>query len=135
MAELAAPALLEPPVNVVRLTLHPDGLAPYILNLAQWRRHLVERLHSEYAASVDPRLRALLDQVATYPGGAEEAEPTGGIVVPLRLRVGEHDLAMFSTTTVFGTPNEVTVSELAIEAFYPADESTRRYLIARSDAQ
>ena len=118
---------MEPPVNVIRLTLHPEGLAPHILNLAQWRRHLVERLHADYAASADVRLRELLDEIASYPGGGEEAEPSGGLVVPLRMRVGDQELSLFSTTTVFGTPREVTVSELAIEAFYPADEGTRAF--------
>jgi transcriptional regulator with XRE-family HTH domain len=128
MAALADPALLEPPVNVIRLTLHPDGLAPHIGNLAQWRRHLVERLQSEYAASADQRLRDLLDEVATYPGGDEDHAPrTGGLVVPLRMTVQGVELSMFSTTTVFGTPREVTVSELAIEAFYPADDATRGF--------
>lgn len=127
LAAIAAPALLEPPVNVIRLALHPEGLAPYLLNLAQWRRHLVERLQSEYAATADPRLRELLDEVATYPGGGEEAEPTGGLVVTMRLRIGDADLQLFSTTTVFGSPREVTVSELAIEAFYPADDVTRAW--------
>ena len=127
LASLASPALLEPPINAIRLTLHPDGLAPHILNLAQWRRHLVERLHSEYAATADVRLRGLLDEVAGYPGGGEEAEPSGGIVVPLRLSHGGLELSLFSTTTVFGTPREVTVSELAIESFYPADDATRQF--------
>lgn len=130
MAALADdPSLLEPPVNVIRLSLHPRGLAPYILNLAQWRRHLVERLQGEYAASADPRLRALLDEVATYPGGNEEAEPSGGLVVPMRAVVGDAQLSLFSTTTVFGSPREVTVSELAIEAFYPADDATRAFFM------
>jgi transcriptional regulator with XRE-family HTH domain len=131
MADLAEDkSLLEPPINVIRLSLHPRGLAPYILNLAQWRRHLVERLQSEYAASADPRLRELLDEVATYPGGNEEAEPTGGLVVPMRALVGDAELSLFSATTVFGSPREVTVSELAIEAFYPADDATRAFFMA-----
>jgi transcriptional regulator with XRE-family HTH domain len=135
MAALAAPHLMEPPVNVIRVTLHPDGLAPYIVNLAQWRRHLVERLHADYAANPDPRLRELLDEIATYPGGGEEAEPSGGLVVPMQLRVGDQVLSMFSTTTVFGTPREVTVSELAIEAFYPADEATRSFFLGVSPGE
>jgi transcriptional regulator with XRE-family HTH domain len=133
-----AAELLEPPVNVVPLTLHPDGLAPRIGNLAQWRRHLLDRLDAELAGTGDPRLGALLDEVSAYPhpadggahGPAQAAADTGGIVVPLRLRTEHGELAMLSTTTVFGTPREVTVSELAIESFWPLDEATRAFFAA-----
>ena len=130
-----APRLLEPPVNVVRLTLDPEGLAPRIANLAQWRAHLLARLRQEHDADRDPRLADLLDEL-DGPGGPGEdaARPgetvTAGIVVPLRLRLGDTELSLLSTTTVFGTPREVTVSELAIEAFYPADAATRRALVS-----
>ena len=125
----ASPALLEPPVNVIRLTLHPDGLAPRIVNLAEWRAHLLDRLGREYASSADEELDSLREEVAAYPVGAREpAEAGGGLVVPLRLRVGEDVLSLVSMTTVFGTPHEVTVSEIAIETFYPADAATARLL-------
>lgn len=120
-------ALLEPPVNVVRLALHPDGLAPRIVNLAAWHDHLVERLAREHAVSADPRLRALLDEVGR-PG--ERAADPPGLVVPLRLRSGDRELSLISTTTVFGTPREVTVSELAIETFLPADAATREAFLS-----
>ncbi|HEY8307026.1 MAG TPA: transcriptional regulator, partial [Lapillicoccus sp.] len=125
----ASPALLEPPVNVIRLTLHPDGLAPRIVNLSEWRAHLLDRLGREYASSADEELATLREEVAAYPVGAgEPAEARAGLVVPLRLRAGDDVLSLVSMTTVFGTPHEVTVSEIAIETFYPADAATARVL-------
>lgn len=122
--------LLEPPVNVIRLTLDPDGLAPRIVNLDEWRSHLLARLRHEYDATGDPRPRALLDELDPpddrHRPAAHHRSP--GLVVPLRLRAGGTELSLLSTTTVFGTPREVTLSELAIEAFYPADAATRRLL-------
>lgn len=123
------PRLLDPPVNVVRLTLDPGGLAPRIANLPEWRHHLLARLERELDASADPRLERLLAELVPdrSAAGAPASTSTGspGLVVPLRLRTGEAELSLLSTTTVFGTPREVTVSELAIEAFYPADDLTR----------
>jgi transcriptional regulator with XRE-family HTH domain len=124
----AAADLLEPPVNVLRLSLHPRGLAPRIANLAQWRSHLLARLAREAAATADHGLTELLTELRGYPGGSQEVPPAGQVVVPLRLRAGDRVLSFLSTTTVFGTPQDVTVEELALEAFYPADESTRRAL-------
>lgn len=123
-----APHLLEPPVNVVRLTLDPDGLAPRILNLDEWRTHLLARLRREHAADGDPRLAALLADLGPEHG-TPAAAADAGLLVPLRLRAGDDVLSLVSTTTVFGTPREVTVSELAIEAFYPADDATRALLV------
>ncbi len=121
--------VLEPPVNVVRLSLDPEGLAPRIANLAQWRAHLLHRIEREYDASGSSRLRALLDELGEGPRSpALGPEAVPEIVVPLRLRGDGPDLSFVSTTTVFGTPREVTVSELAIEAFYPADAETRAAL-------
>jgi len=119
--------LLEPPVNVLRLSLDPRGLAPRIVNLAEWRDHLAVRLRRQYDASGDPALAALLEEVADGPVPAPSAV-SSALVVPLDLRVGDTVLSFVSTTTVFGTPREVTLSELAIEAFYPADEATRKHL-------
>jgi len=118
--------LLEPPVNVIRVSLHERGLAPRIVNLAEWRAHLVHRLQREYDVSRDARLADLLAEL----GPAEASAPTPGLVVPLQLRAGDAVLSFLSTTTVFGTPREVTLSELAIEAFYPADAATRAALQA-----
>jgi transcriptional regulator with XRE-family HTH domain len=128
LSGVAAP-LLEPPVNVIRLTLHPDGLSTRIVNLPEWRAHLLDRLGREYASSADASLAALREEVAAYPtASAGRTDHGGGLVVPMRLRVGDDVLSMFSMTTVFGTPHEVTVSELAIETFYPADDDTARVL-------
>ena len=121
-----AAELLEPPVNVIRLSLDPRGLGSRILNLAEWRDHLVHRLRREHEVGADPRVRLLLDELGE--GHAVAAGPVPALVVPLRLRVGDRELSLLSTTTVFGTPREVTLSELAIETFFPADDATRDYL-------
>ena len=127
-----APRLLEPPVNVIRLSLDPEGLAARITNLDEWRGHLLARLRHEYDLSRDERIAALIEEHAPSAGSTATPQQTPGLVVPLRLRQGEDELRLWSTTTVFGTPREVTVSELAIEAFYPADDTTRRLITARS---
>lgn len=124
-----APRLLEPPVNVVRLTLDPEGLAPRIANLDEWRDHLLARLAHEHGARGDGRLADLLRELGPHTG-AEQTTP--GLVVPLRIEAGGVELSFLSTTTVFGTPREVTVSELAIEAFYPANAETRAALLGFS---
>jgi transcriptional regulator with XRE-family HTH domain len=128
-----SPRLLEPPVNVIRLTLEPDGLAPQIVNLAEWRAHLLGRLQREYDASGDPRLADLVAAYQPEDGTPDTADAHGtagtpGLVVPLVLRVDEHELSLISATTVFGTTREITLSELAIETFYPADAATRALL-------
>ena len=129
LTEGAAPELLEPPVNVLRLSLHPDGLAPRIVNLAEWRAHLLDRLSRDIEATASPALIALRDELTAYPCPPPAASPdTRAILVPLRLRVRDTVLSLFSTTTVFGTPREVTLSELAIESFYPADPPTADFL-------
>ncbi len=124
------PALLAPPVNVLRLSLHPGGLAPRILNLGEWRAHLLDRLHRQGTASGDPGLARLLDELSAYP--APEA-PDGpgdgaGVAVPLVLAVPAGRLSFLSTTTVFGTPVDITLAELAVEAFFPADPETAALL-------
>lgn len=123
---VADPALLAPPVNVLRLALHPGGLAPRIANLAEVRAHLLDRLRRQVTATADPRLSALLSELAALPapGGAAPAHPPDGILVPLELESRVGRLSLISTITVFGTPSEVTLSELALEAFYPADAET-----------
>ncbi|GAB2589038.1 transcriptional regulator [Paractinoplanes abujensis] len=113
--------LLEPPVNVLRLSLHPEGMAPRIRNLDEWRAHVLHRLDRQAAATADPVLRELRAELAGYPGGRDDpAVRPDGLVVPLRL----DDLAFFSVTSVLGTPLDVTLSELAIETFLPADAAT-----------
>jgi transcriptional regulator with XRE-family HTH domain len=119
-----SPELLEPPVNVLRLSLHPDGMAPRIANLPEWRAHLLARLRRQAEATGDPRLVTLYTELEAYPGGlAQPPEPTD-VVVPLRYRTPRAELSFLSITAVIGTPMDVTVEELAIESFYPADDQT-----------
>ncbi|UUX97682.1 helix-turn-helix domain-containing protein [Aquabacterium sp. J223] len=130
-----APALLAPPVNVLRLSLHPDGLAPRILNLGTWRAHLLHRLSQQIDASGDPVLIDLLQELRSLPGPTADDDPPGhdGIAVLLRLQGPDGPLAFLSTTTVFGTPVDITLSELALETFFPADDATARALRHASD--
>ena len=131
----ADPKLLEPPVNVLRLALHPGGLARRIANLAEWREHLLSRLKREIEVTADPDLAALMAELAAYPapeGRVVDALPGGtdygGVLVPLRLVTDGGLLNFFSTTTVFGTPMDITLAELALEAFFPADAATAETL-------
>jgi transcriptional regulator with XRE-family HTH domain len=129
-----APELLEPPANAFRITLHPEGMAPRILNLAEWSGHLLRRLRREIAMTADAELELLYEELAGYPGvdsdaASLEVPAADEIVLPLRLRRGETELALFSTVTVFGTALDVTLAELAIEAFYPADDETSETLL------
>jgi len=130
----AAAHLLAPPLNVLRLSLHPEGLAPRIDNLGEWRAHLLARLQQQIHQSGDPDLQVLHRELAAYPtrASAAPAHDLTGVAVPLRLRAPGMDtpLSFLSTTTVFGTPVDVTLSELALECFFPADERTRAALLA-----
>jgi hypothetical protein len=124
LAAGAAVHLLEPPVSVLRLSLHPDGMAARIANLGQWRAHLLARLRRQIASTEDDQLSQLHEELSGYPGGDAIAEHgTDVIIVPLRYHRPHGELSLFSTT-VFGTPLDVTVAELAIESFYPADDIT-----------
>ncbi len=122
------PALLAAPVNVMRLSLHPDGLSPRILNLAEWRAHLLSRLRRQIDLTADPVLMELLAEVQAYGKGLSLAhppvQPPAEMVIPFRLKIGAGVVSFFSTTMVFGTPVEVTLSELALESFFPADAET-----------
>lgn len=128
--------LLRPPVNVLRLSLHPGGLAPFIVNIGEWRGHLLARLRQQVRATADGTLGALLDELSAYPHTGStvkahrEAEQDAGIAVPMQLRLGETVLSLISTTTVFGTPVDITLSELALETFFPADSATAETLNA-----
>jgi hypothetical protein len=129
LLEGCAPELLAPPLNVLRVSLHPDGMAPRILNLGPWRAHLLERVEREVALTGDAELARLRDEVAAYPGPEHEGptEVIGDIVVPLHLRtLGGDELRFFSTMATFGTAVDITVAELSIESFFPADEATAR---------
>jgi transcriptional regulator with XRE-family HTH domain len=123
-----APQLLEAP-NAMRLSLHPDGLAPRIVNFEEWSAHLMERLHRQFAASGDPGLAALIDELREYPGvsegaGAAPVDPAAQLFVPLVLAVGGRELRFFSTLATFGTALDITIAELSIESFFPADDTT-----------
>ena len=129
--------LLEPPLNAIRLGLHPDGLAPRTENFAEFSDHLLIRLRRQVMASGDPGLEALYEEVRRYPGvvegGVDPSELANLLFVPLRLRDDEaRVLSFFSTLATFGTALDVTLSELTIEAFYPADRDTADALHARS---
>lgn len=128
-------ALLVPPVNVLRLSLHAGGLAPRIANLSQWRAHLFARLRQQIQATADPVLEALLDELQSYPvpSTVDDVRLDGewmGVVVPLRLVTASGVMSFISTTTVFGSPVDVTLQELAVESFFPADEWTAQALRA-----
>ncbi|MBO1765515.1 helix-turn-helix transcriptional regulator [Allobranchiibius sp. GilTou73] len=112
--------LLEPPVNVLRLSLHPDGLAPRIVNLGQWRGHLMTQLRQRIERTDDHRLRALEEELLGYPGGTLERAPAAGVVLPLRLRTDVGVASYFSVAAAVETATDVTVEELVLETFYPA---------------
>jgi transcriptional regulator with XRE-family HTH domain len=124
--------LLQPPMNAMRLTLHPEGLAPRILNLGEWRAHLLERMERQIALRGSEPLRALYEEVAAYPAPPHAGSGTeAGIfpfALPLRIEHGGQVLSFISTATTFNTPMDVTVSELAIETFLPADPETAEAL-------
>jgi transcriptional regulator with XRE-family HTH domain len=132
------PYLLTPPVNVLRVTLHPRGLAPLIVNLAEWRAHLLDRLHRQFRLTRDPAIDALLKELSAYPASATRRVERGSledeIAVPLRLRTPGGVLSFISTVTTFGTPTEITLAELSMETFYPADAETAAAMHALSNA-
>lgn len=127
LTEGVSTVLLAPPTNALRVSLHPDGMAPRIVNFAEWSTHLLERLHRQIAASGDPDLGALAEELRTYPGVASD-HPTDDLVnrlfVPLVLRHRGRELRFFSTIATFGTALDITIAELAIESFFPADAAT-----------
>ena len=127
-----APALLKPPVNVMRVGLHPEGLAPRTLNLFEWRGHLLARLRRQVELSADAALADLLRELSGYPAPKPprpgRAVEEAGIVMPLQLATEFGVLSLISTTTVFGTPVDLTVAELALETFFPADSRTAEVL-------
>jgi transcriptional regulator with XRE-family HTH domain len=133
MTEGVPQELLAPPCNVLRLTLHPQGLAPRILNLPEWRDHVMERLERQIRSSGSQDLTDLYRELSSFgaPTGSDRDSlrtGIGDVVVPMRLRHGDRVLSLFSTVTMFGTPRDITVEELAIESFYPADAETADYL-------
>jgi transcriptional regulator with XRE-family HTH domain len=130
--EGVAPELLTPPVNTIRLSLHPQGLAPRIVNFAQWRRHSLERLARQVELTTDPVLAALQREVLAYPAGeAAGDDDTNDVITTFRLRTSLGLLSFLTTTMVFGMPVDVTCSELAVELFFPADDETAAIVARR----
>src|SRR5215813_13857532 len=128
-------SLLRPPTNVLRLTLHPAGLASRIVNFQEWRAHLLDRLAKQIELCADATLVDLMKELRSYPqttsdtaGSDNEKRDYAGVIVPLELYVNGSVLAFFSTTTVFGTPVDITLSELALESFFPANSPTAEVL-------
>lgn len=120
-----APHLMQQPVNALRVSLHPEGVAPRIVNLAEWRSALFQRLREQIDASADPVLVALLEELKGYPGGEVAAPPTAyPLAIPMILDTPLGRLSMLSMSAVFGSPVDITLSELAIESFLPADDAT-----------
>lgn len=129
------PTLLQPPVNVLRLSLHPAGLAPRIHNLGQWRTHLLARLRHQVGLTADPVLVDLWRELSDYPVSQDmrlqrpgEGNDHADVIMPFQLNTKHGLLSFFTTTTIFGTPIDVTLSELALETFFPADATTAKAL-------
>lgn len=123
----AAVELTAPPVNVLRLSLHPQGLAPRIVNLGAWRAYVLQRLAQQLAGTLDPALQLLLDELRALPGPPAPDDEPGGpadLAVPLSFSTPGGTLNFITTVTVFGAPRDVTISELAIETLLPADAAT-----------
>ncbi len=140
LTSLLPPALQGPPLNVFRACLHPDGLARITRNLAPWASYLLDQLHRMAVATADPVLVALEQEVHAYPNIAPLAAATpwgdddAGLLVPVELQLGDQVLSLFTTLTSFGTPCDITLAELAVELFYPADEATEQALHALAPA-
>lgn len=132
-------SLFEPPVNVLRLSLHPGGLAPLIANLPEWRQHLLARLRHQIDVTADESLIRLMAELQAYPCrsqtgmGMRDNLQSSEVFVPLELNMPFGRLSFFSTTTVFGTPVDITLSEIAIESFFPANDDTRAKLLTLGD--
>ena len=127
------PSLLTPSINVLRISLHPLGLASRIVNLAEWKAHVMARLRRQVDASADPVLIELAKELAEYPAPTTKRDAAAGhgladVIVPLQLQAPNGVLSFLSTTTVFGTPIDLTLSEIALESFFPADQATLQAL-------
>ncbi|MEW2070188.1 helix-turn-helix transcriptional regulator [Streptomyces sp. NPDC007346] len=137
LMEGVAEELLAPPLNAMRVTLHPAGLAPRILNLPEWRADLLAQMERQIALVRSPELRALYEEVAAYPvpdrgaAGVRAGERTPSFALPLVIEHGDRVLSFIASIATFNTPMDVTVAELAIETFLPADPETAAYLRER----
>lgn len=119
-----APHLLEPPINAVRISLHPEGVAPRVANLPEWRGALFSRLRDQIATSGDPMLAEFLEELRAYPGGESNAVAGYPLAIPLIIDTPLGRLSLLTMSSVFGSPVDVTLSEIAIESLLPADEAT-----------
>ena len=133
-----APRLLGQPFNVLRLSFHPEALAARTVNLGEWCAHLLERLHRQCEATADPELIKLYHELKAYPIPARSA-PLGAdnVAIPFKMRLDGETLSFISTTMIFGTPVDITLSEIAVETFFPADDFTAerlRAIAAKLDA-
>ena len=131
----SAPALLEPPVNLLRLAVHPEGMAPRVANLAEWGRHILENVRAQALRHPDERLDALAAEIEGHLPPLEVGPDHVGFAVPLRLRCAEGELRLMTTLTSFATALDVTLAELHLEAFLPADDATARILREREQAR
>jgi transcriptional regulator with XRE-family HTH domain len=131
LAHGAAPELLQPPINLLRLAVHPEGMAPRVENLSQWGQHIVESLRARASRHPDSRLDAFVVELQSYLPAYRPGPEHIGFAVPLRLRLLEHNLHLLTTLTSFATAADVTLSELHLEAFLPADDETARILQQR----
>jgi hypothetical protein len=117
--------LLGQPLNILRLAFHPEGLAPRTVNLAEWASHLLERLHRQCEATADSELIKLYQELKAYPIPARPAPLlSDNVAIPFKMRLNGDILSFISTTMIFGTPVDITLSELALETFFPADDLT-----------
>ena len=130
LVEGVDPALLGPPLNVYRMTLHPDGLKPRIVNYDEYAAHMLARLQQQVSASADAELAALLDEMRGIVGDLPPNihVPSAQVLLPIRLRAGDDILSLMTTISVFGTPVDITLAELALELFFPADAETAALL-------
>ena len=131
-----APGLLDPPCNVLRATLHPDGLSARILNLDEWFDHIIGNLRRQVAVTGDDDLRALDAELCGYAARSgvtmrPPQEASRAIAVPMRLRTDDGELAFITMIATFGTALDITLTELSIETFLPADASTAALLQRR----
>jgi transcriptional regulator with XRE-family HTH domain len=132
LLEGAADWLLAPPVNVLRLALHPSGMAPRVGNLAEWGRHVIDSLRAQAVRSPDPRLDEFVAELETYVPATAPGPDHLGFAVPLQLRCAEGELRLITTLTSFATAVDVTLAELHLEAFLPADSDSARILRERA---